>query len=681
MDKVKKIKVTMMTSFLIAFILLTAFTGINLQAADNEAKTYIIPMEDWIRNEDINAIRLVNVLLEEDVPVYWALEPFMVGGSSYPAGTFYIKSPFITRKGVSSDVTMDWFMWQAKLNRVWRIDVTSDSFTVNSKQLVLPRIVMFYDTSTYENALVHYLRFRSLGFKVVLANAIDIYSKPWNQPGSVLSEANVFVMPGGALHFWSFPYGKRRAWGIGNITQFLRNGGGYVGVCAGATETLQGSPYHYLDIVNASYRHEWFQYASELEADWDWRTLIGPVYIKVEQPTHPVMFGYGSSAVRPGYGPETTIYYYGGPAMHTIGSNATVLARYAGPVTQKDTPKVNDLWGSASIVAADYYQGKVVVFGPHPEWPGPGARLYAQALYHVANIAKPSRLEPKTFSSMSEADISERVTAIRATVGQIKPLLEETTRVAAKIVNLRVGDHYHPLGLWYDESVLSFAKELYSQLNDAQRYTVKFQYEYTKLNALKSMVQNDAQLSNLIDYAQNMISSFFNLTANLPKEPHTIAVTDWTGSGPFEPFDSQHEPTSFEMLTHVFEHINNETSKVLYPYALNYSTQFREYESLRIQNQTAYTPQVNQTLCDLYLNMSASWPAGPLYRGMYTFRHTLDLMQYKVDYHLLNILTLADRTMEILSYVDFALARAVGSFNYAFAEIQAFLAHPEGAFI
>jgi hypothetical protein len=65
----------------------------------------------------------------------------------------------------------------------------------------------------------------------------------------------------------------------------------------------------------------------------------------------------------------------------------------------------------------------------------------------------------------------------------------------------------------------------------------------------------------------------------------------------------------------------------------------------------------------------------------YTLFHTLDIVQYKIAYHIFNLLTLADRTMEIISYTEFALAAAVGSWNYASSEIQAFMAHPEGAFL
>jgi glutamine amidotransferase-like uncharacterized protein len=677
MSKIMRIKPKMLVSFLAVVLISSTILRTDfLESSEDQPKTYIIPMEDWIRNDDVNTIRLINILLDESVPVYWALGEFTVSGTTYPAGTFYIKTPFITRHNISSEVMMAWLMWQSKLTRVWRIDVTAESFTVNSKQLVLPRIVLFYDKTTYENALVHYLRFRSLGFKIVLANAIDLYNKSWNEPGSVLYDANVFVMPGGSMHYYSFS-SATRGWGIGNITEFIKNGGGYVGVCAGATEALQGTGYHYTDIVNASSLNG---PGRDMMA-WDWRLLQGPLYLKIEQPNHPVMFGYGSNATRPGYGPEPTIYYFGGPAMYNIGYNATVLATYAGPITQQVMSGVNNTWGAAAVVAADYYHGKVVVFGPHPEYPGPTTRLYAQALYYVANVPKPSPFDPTTDESMSETAISERVSTIRSTVDEIKPILEESTRTAAKIVNMRIGDYYHVLGISIDENVLSFCKELYSELNDIQRYVVKFQYEYSKLNILKGTVQNDPQLSSLIEYTQAMISSFFDLTLNLPQDQHVIFETHWSGIGPFPPFTQADEATKFEELVGAFKYANNETKAVLYPCAQEYAKVFQEYDRLRLQNQTAFTPEVNATLTELFQNLTSYWPAGMLWKVFYTFSRTLDVIQYKIAYHVFDLVILADRTAEVISYMEFALATAVGPWNYASAEIQAFLAHPEGAFL
>jgi glutamine amidotransferase-like uncharacterized protein len=665
--------VLFIAAVMISSILLRTHT---VRSQDEQSRTYIFPMEDWIRNDDVNTIRLINILLEEGIPVYWALEEFTVGGTVYPAGTFYIKTPFITRHNVSSDVMMAWAMWQAKLTRVWKIDITTQSFSVNSKELILPRVVLFYDQTTYENALMHYLRFRSLGFKVILANAIDLYPKWWNASGSVLNEANVFVMPGGAVHFWSFPWGAPQAWGVGNITEFVKNGGGYIGVCAGTVEALSTTGYGYCEFVNATMYNGVRQdmYAR------DWKVLQGPLYINVEQPRHPVMFGYGPDATRPGYGPQTTIYYLGGPAMYNVGANATVLATYAAPITQEAPSSVKNQWGAAAVIEADYYDGKVVLFGPHPEYPGPCARLYAQALYYAANVPKPSHLDPTQDHVMSETAISERVGVITSTVSQIKPILDETTRTASKIVNMRTGDIYNSIGIGsVDVHLLSFCKELYAQLNDMQRYAVKFQYEYSKLNVLQSMVRNDAQLVDLVHYGQAMISSFFNLTATLPPEEHVIFETHWSGIGPFPPFTD--EAAKFEELVNAFKYINNETTAVLYPTVQDFAEVFQEYDRLRTQNQTAYTPEINATLTELFQNITAQYPAGMHLKTYYTIFHTLDIVQYKIAYHIFNMLTLADRTMEVISHIEFALATAVGPWNYAAAEIQAFIAHPEGAFL
>jgi glutamine amidotransferase-like uncharacterized protein len=676
MNGIMKIKKTVLVLFIAAVMITSIFIRTHSVLSQNEqSNTYIFPMEDWVRNDDVNTIRLINILLEEGVPVNWALEEFTVDGTTYPAGTFYINTPFTTRQGVSSDVMMAWVMWQAKLTRVWKIDITAQSFTVNSKELILPRVVLFYDKTTYENALMHYLRFRSLGFKIVLANAIDLYPKWWNESGSVLNEANVFVMPGGAVHFWSFPYGAPQAWGIGNITEFVKNGGGYIGVCAGTVEALTTTGFGYCEFVNATM----YDGVRKDGNARDWKVLQGPLYIDVEQPNHPVMFGYGPEAIRPGYGPQTTIYYLGGPAMYNVGLNATVLATYANPITQEAMSSVSNQWGAAAVISADYYEGKVVVFGPHPEYPGPCARLYAQALYYAANVPKPSHLDPIENDVMSETAISERVGTIRSTVSQIKPILDEATRTASKIVNMRVGDIYHPIGIAVDVHLLSFCKELYAQLNDIQRYAVKFQYEYSKLNVLKGMVQNDSQLTNLIEYSQAMISSFYNLTANLPPEEHVIFETHWSGIGPFPPFTD--DATKFEELVNAFKYVNNETTSVLYPTVQDFAEVVREYDRLIVQNQTSYTPEVNTTLTEYFQNITAQYPAGIQLKTYYTVFHTLDIVQYKIAYHIFNILTLADRTMEIISHVEFALATAVGSWNYASAEIQAFIAHPEGAFL
>ncbi|MCK9439895.1 MAG: BPL-N domain-containing protein [Methanothrix sp.] len=205
------------------------------------------------------------------------------------------------------------------------------------------------------------------------------------------------------MHFSSFSTQKEAARAIENLRSFVCNGGGYIGVCAGATEALIGSPYPYLNRVDASYHAEWFMPREPAQGDWEWRTLMGPLLLEIAEQKHPVMFGYGQNAVLPGYGPRVAVEYFGGPSMFNLGSSVTVLARYSAPINQISCERVQDIWGSAAIVSSNFGSGKVILFGPHPEWPGPCHRMYAQALYYVSCQPKPSNLKRICSQALSES--------------------------------------------------------------------------------------------------------------------------------------------------------------------------------------------------------------------------------------------------------------------------------------
>ncbi len=662
---------------LVAFVLFQTNLYSSAQSIDDSSDngTYIISLDkealDWIRIDDTSAINLINQLLEEEVPVSWALEDFKVGGTNYPAGTFYIETPFTTRKGIKSNEVMSWLSWKGKTNRVFRIEKTTEEINVESKELVLPRIALFYDRTTYSNALACYNRLREFGFKVFFVNAVDLLADPWNKPGTALDNANVFFMPGGALHFWSFPTENQRENGIKNIQQFVDSGGGYVGVCAGATETLKGSPYPYLNLVDASYHPEWFA------NDRDWRQLIGPIEIGVTKEDHPVMFGYGSDAVRPGYGPETPIYYYGGPAMHSLGEETEKLAEFSNPITQVTPDLVKNIWGNAAIVAQDYGEGKTVLISPHPEWPGPAGRIFAQALYYNSSKEKPSWQDANLSTDLPDEISSERVANITKSVDEIKPYLEDTARVASEIVNLRAGDHYHPLGLWYDEPLRMHANDIYDKLKFMERSALKFEYEYYKLNLIKQRVKDDPRLLETVEYSQAMIDKFFTLAEKLSSEPHFIYEDHWTGAGPFEPF-GEYEPSSFTDFPAVFKYIDEEVNEIVLPFVENYAVLFNDYKELQREYEIDPSPELKLELENMENMIAASWPAGPLYKGMYTLRHTLDIMQYKVNYHLLKLVSHADRVEEVLSLNNYILADSLGQFSNTYITLRSLFAHPGG---
>lgn len=643
-------------------VLATFTLGAPGMAATGAEHTYIIALDaaDSFRTDDQMAIRLVNELLEQGAPVRWALEDFQADGQHFRAGTFFLQTPFQTTSGISSDTLMAWLQQQGRQYHVHPITRTHGAVHVESKALVLPRIALFYDQSTYDNCLKHYKLFAHMGFKVTLGTANDFLPGP-DDPSSILAHSNVFVMPGGALHLWDYS-GADQTTAIANFQQFVAQGGAYIGVCAGATEALIQSPWASLSLVDANYHSEWFEYTDPTVGDWDWRALLGPVYLEVTQPHNPVMFGYGGSAVRHGHGFTPTMYYWGGPAMFNEGSSVTVLSRYLGPTSPNQTTsdKVKDIWGSAAIVTTDYGSGKVVLFGPHPEWPDPDGyvqdgRMYAQALYYVASQPRPSPLPPGS-AEPPRTIAAERVRAITETVSQAGPVLADITEMATTLDTLQIGGTYHPLGLWHGKTVLVYAQALQEQMNGLAHDALMFSHEYRRLEMLKSSACHDPQALRLIKSSQSTIEQFFAFAENLPPEPHVIAQTDWTGDGPFQPYPVEMEAKAFPDLLWAVAYVQQELRDFDLPIATAYQTTLAGYDALRAQYLANPTPGNKQAMDESYLAISSSWPAGPMYRGMYTLKHTLDVMQYKIDTHLLNLLTRAQVAKERLSVSGYALA-------------------------
>jgi len=69
------------------------------------------------------------------------------------------------------------------------------------------------------------------------------------------------------------------------------------------------------------------------------------------------------------------------------------------------------------------------------------------------------------------------------------------------------------------------------------------------------------------------------------------------------------------------------------------------------------------------------------YKGMTTLRHPLDVMQYKIDTSLLNLMTRAQQTTEVLSVTEYALATKMGPWQYTWTMLGAFLTNPKGALL
>ncbi len=173
-----------------------------------------------------------------------------------------------------------------------------------------------------------------------------------------------------------------------NVRDFVAGGGGYLGICGGANEASMGMkhPSSLPDrvitagslgianvYVNDGQRQEW-QYLYKSSG------LGGGVPVACELSGHPIIAASPSN--------PRVIRYEGGPGMYPAGGDDPLLgevvplATYAEEVSEKAPihfwektggewrqtgPVVTDVEGQYAAVASTYGDGRVALFGPHPE--------------------------------------------------------------------------------------------------------------------------------------------------------------------------------------------------------------------------------------------------------------------------------------------------------------------------
>jgi len=240
-----------------------------------------------------------------------------------------------------------------------------------------------------------------------------------------LAEVDVFVVPGGgsrAMHGQLEPLGED---GCRAIADFVRDGGMYIGCCAGTYDCIVNSdafvascpPQKHLQLLNAK---PW-QGESAVEMFGTIQSPgVGVVRVRNDNPDHPVMLGLP---------PVFPLVHYNGPILDPLpasqipgASGAVGLASFAG-VTDRFTA-AEDFSGPAPVSEATYVSlgiaaerfaaaagelgtGRVVAFGSHPElgadlpmveWFDP-ARMLANAVLWQSISRRESGAQPAPASS------------------------------------------------------------------------------------------------------------------------------------------------------------------------------------------------------------------------------------------------------------------------------------------
>lgn len=135
------------------------------------------------------------------------------------------------------------------------------------------------------------------------------------------SKAKIWIQPGGVSNtaYYAMSNQLKSA-----LVKFVKDGGGFVGFCAGAF--LATDWFHFIDADSALYRYNPIRpdlHYALLNIDW--------------------------------YNQRRVIFFSGGPYFYKIGPSVEVTARFS--------------TGYAASIRAAYGKGRVYVTGPHPEAP------------------------------------------------------------------------------------------------------------------------------------------------------------------------------------------------------------------------------------------------------------------------------------------------------------------------
>ena len=161
-----------------------------------------------------------------------------------------------------------------------------------------------------------------------------------------LKAFDVLIMPGGSGSKQSEMLGEK---GRENVKEFVKNGGGYLGICAGSY--LASSDYSWsLHLINAKV----FDRAH-------WARGTGEVQLKLTDE--------GKSQLKEDSS-EVTVYYGQGPLLVPDDKpdlpQFETLATYASEIAKKGAPS-GVMVGTAAIARTTYGNGKVICYSPHPE--------------------------------------------------------------------------------------------------------------------------------------------------------------------------------------------------------------------------------------------------------------------------------------------------------------------------
>jgi glutamine amidotransferase-like uncharacterized protein len=177
------------------------------------------------------------------------------------------------------------------------------------------------------------------GFDVKLITAKEVRD-------GVLKNFDVVIHPGGSGSGQAKALGDE---GRNHVRKFVRDGGGFVGVCAGAYLASAEYPWA-LKLLDA-----------RVLDDEHWARGVGEVRLHLPK-TGKLAFGSNEAVA--------TIYYENGPLLGPADRedipDFESLATFETEIRENDAPK-GIMKGTTAIARGKFGKGRVVCFSPHPE--------------------------------------------------------------------------------------------------------------------------------------------------------------------------------------------------------------------------------------------------------------------------------------------------------------------------
>ena len=214
------------------------------------------------------------------------------------------------------------------------------------------RVALFADKGVTIESLPEVLRClpETEGFVATKISADEIRNR-------ALDQCAVLICPGGSGSGESKTLGKE---GRDRIREFVTNGGGFIGICAGAYLASIEYPWS-LGLLNA-----------HVVDDAHWARGQGNVQLKIS-PVGQASFGVKKESC--------TIHFENGPLLgpgeKDDMSDYEVLAAFDSEIAENGAP-AGVMKGTAAIARGTFGKGRVVCFSPHPE-KTPGCKVFLQS--------------------------------------------------------------------------------------------------------------------------------------------------------------------------------------------------------------------------------------------------------------------------------------------------------------